>query len=146
VSALPALPPAVSPIVEGFLALFHARTHARTHARAHTHVLSFFLSLSPSLNPHLPVLANAPADDSKMFSSGQFLLGRILKSATSGFASEAKAVEVENFFKDKDTPGAERSISQVSLLCFAVHAVMVVPRAAVREPTVPTDWSLCANM
>jgi hypothetical protein len=72
-----------------------------------------------------------------MFSSGQFLLGRILKSATSGFASEAKAVEVENFFKDKDTPGAERSISQVSLLCFAVHAVMVVPRAAVRGRQCP---------
>jgi len=49
---------------------------------------------------------------SKMFSSGQFLLGRILKSATSAFASEAMAVEVEAFFKDKDTPGAERSISQ----------------------------------
>jgi len=48
----------------------------------------------------------------KMFSSGQFLLGRILKSATSAFASEAMAVEVEAFFKDKDTPGAERSISQ----------------------------------
>ena len=48
----------------------------------------------------------------KMFSSGQFLLGRILKSATSAFASEAKAVEVEAFFKDKDTPGADRSISQ----------------------------------
>ena len=49
---------------------------------------------------------------SKMFSSGQFLLGRILKSATSAFASKAMAVEVEAFFKDKDTPGAERSISQ----------------------------------
>ena len=48
----------------------------------------------------------------KMFSSGQFLLGRILKSATSAFTSEAKAAEVEAFFKDKDTPGAERSISQ----------------------------------
>mmetsp|Transcript_13033 Transcript_13033/g.26052 ORF Transcript_13033/g.26052 Transcript_13033/m.26052 type:complete len:879 (-) Transcript_13033:288-2924(-) len=48
----------------------------------------------------------------KMFSSGQFLLGRILKSAASAFASEAKAVEVETFFKDKDTTGAERSISQ----------------------------------
>ena len=48
-----------------------------------------------------------------MFGSGQFLLGRILKSSTSAFASEAKAVEVEAFFKDKDTPGAERSILQV---------------------------------
>ena len=76
----------------------------------------------------------------KMFASGQFLLGRILKSvrcvsrmcvrvwswssvlrllmcvairqATSAFASEAKAAEVEAFFKDKDTPGADRSISQ----------------------------------
>ena len=48
----------------------------------------------------------------KMFSSGQFLLGRILKSATSAFACEDKAAEVEAFFKDKDTPGADRSISQ----------------------------------
>ena len=35
----------------------------------------------------------------KMFSSGQFLLARILKSATACFASEAKAAEAEAFFK-----------------------------------------------
>jgi len=48
----------------------------------------------------------------KMFSQGQFLLKRIFKSATSVFASEAMAVGVESFFKDKDTAGADRSISQ----------------------------------
>jgi len=47
-----------------------------------------------------------------MFSQGQFLLGRIFKSATSVFASEATAVGVESFFKDKDKPGTDRSISQ----------------------------------
>ena len=101
----------------------------------------------------------------KMFSSGQFLLGRILKSvcrvsrmcvrvlvlvfcfemcvatrqATSAFASEAKAAEVEAFFKDKDTPGADRSISQALETIRLNAAWLERDRAAVK------DW-LAANV
>jgi aminopeptidase N len=48
----------------------------------------------------------------EMFASGQFLLARILKSTTSCFASNAKADEVEAFFKAHEAPGAERAIQQ----------------------------------
>jgi len=48
----------------------------------------------------------------EMFASGQFLLARIVKSATSCFASQARAAEVEAFFKDHEAPGAERAIQQ----------------------------------
>lgn len=42
---------------------------------------------------------------------GGFLLARIVKT-TSQFASEAKAAEVEEFFKSNPTPGIERTVKQ----------------------------------
>lgn len=40
------------------------------------------------------------------------LCSRLIKLVTDNFASEAKAVEVENFFKSNTFPGSERSLQQ----------------------------------
>lgn len=44
--------------------------------------------------------------------SGGFLLTRLVKHLTENFASEEKAVEIENFFKTHEFPGAERTVQQ----------------------------------
>lgn len=43
---------------------------------------------------------------------GGFLLSRLVKCLTENFASEARAVEVESFFKKNLFPGTERTVSQ----------------------------------
>lgn len=43
---------------------------------------------------------------------GGFLLTRLVKHLTENFATEDKAVEVENFFKTHDIPGTERTVQQ----------------------------------
>lgn len=43
---------------------------------------------------------------------GSFLLGRIVEVTTSGFVTEEKAKEVEQFFKDNPTPAADRIVKQ----------------------------------
>ncbi|XP_077997476.1 puromycin-sensitive aminopeptidase-like [Glandiceps talaboti] len=43
---------------------------------------------------------------------GGFLLSRLVKYCTEGFASEEKAKEIEDFFKTHDAPAAERTIQQ----------------------------------
>lgn len=43
---------------------------------------------------------------------GGFLLTRLVKHLTENFASEEKALEVENFFKTHDFPGTERTVQQ----------------------------------
>lgn len=44
--------------------------------------------------------------------SGGFLLTRLVKHLTENFASEDKAIEIENFFKTHEFPGAERTVQQ----------------------------------
>jgi puromycin-sensitive aminopeptidase len=44
--------------------------------------------------------------------SGGFLLARLIKSTTEYFASEEKAVEIDEFFKEHPAPAAERTIQQ----------------------------------
>ncbi|XP_071496767.1 puromycin-sensitive aminopeptidase-like [Diadema antillarum] len=44
--------------------------------------------------------------------SGGFLLSRLVQSCTEGFATEARAVEVEEFFKNHPAPAAERTVQQ----------------------------------
>jgi puromycin-sensitive aminopeptidase len=44
--------------------------------------------------------------------SGGFLLTRLVKHLTENFASEEKAVEIENFFKQNEFQGAERTVQQ----------------------------------
>lgn len=39
-------------------------------------------------------------------------MARLIKYLTENFASEAKAVEIENFFKQHELPGTERTVSQ----------------------------------
>ncbi|KAG4073866.1 hypothetical protein HA402_014071 [Bradysia odoriphaga] len=43
---------------------------------------------------------------------GGFLLARLIKYLTENFATEAKAIEIENFFKENELPGTERTVSQ----------------------------------
>lgn len=43
---------------------------------------------------------------------GGFLLTRLVKHLTENFASEEKALEIENFFKSHDFPGTERTVQQ----------------------------------
>ncbi|XP_064598635.1 puromycin-sensitive aminopeptidase-like isoform X2 [Liolophura sinensis] len=43
---------------------------------------------------------------------GGFLLSRLVKTTTDGFASEDKAQEVEAFFKEHPAPAAERTVQQ----------------------------------
>lgn len=43
---------------------------------------------------------------------GGFLLARLVKHLTENFASEEKAQEVENFFKQHEFPGTERTVQQ----------------------------------
>lgn len=43
---------------------------------------------------------------------GGFLLTRLVKHLTENFASEEKALEIENFFKTHDFPGTERTVQQ----------------------------------
>uniref|UniRef100_A0A1A9WA91 Puromycin-sensitive aminopeptidase n=1 Tax=Glossina brevipalpis TaxID=37001 RepID=A0A1A9WA91_9MUSC len=43
---------------------------------------------------------------------GGFLLARLIKYITENFASEERAVEVEEYFKNKQFPGTERTVSQ----------------------------------
>jgi puromycin-sensitive aminopeptidase len=43
---------------------------------------------------------------------GGFLLTRLVKHLTENFASEEKAIEVEEFFKTHDFPGTERTVQQ----------------------------------
>ncbi|KAJ8884436.1 hypothetical protein PR048_016293 [Dryococelus australis] len=49
--------------------------------------------------------------DIVMFQGG-FLLARLVKYSTENFANEACALEVEQFFKDHHSPGAERTVQQ----------------------------------
>jgi puromycin-sensitive aminopeptidase len=44
--------------------------------------------------------------------SGGFLLTRLIRHLTENFASEEKAVEIENFFKKNEFPGTERTVQQ----------------------------------
>jgi len=44
--------------------------------------------------------------------SGGFLLSRLVKSTTENFATEDKAVEIDEFFKSNPAPAAERTIQQ----------------------------------
>lgn len=44
--------------------------------------------------------------------SGGFLLTRLVKHLTENFATEDKAIEIENFFKEHEFPGAERTVQQ----------------------------------
>lgn len=39
-------------------------------------------------------------------------MARLIKYLTENFASEARALEVENFFKEHELPGTERTVSQ----------------------------------
>lgn len=49
----------------------------------------------------------------KRFNQGNMsLIGRIISSATAGFASKQKADEIESFFKTRPVPSAERTIQQ----------------------------------
>ncbi|XP_055532156.1 puromycin-sensitive aminopeptidase [Wyeomyia smithii] len=43
---------------------------------------------------------------------GGFLLSRLIKYLTENFSTEERALEVENFFKEHDFPGTERTVSQ----------------------------------
>ncbi|KAL4707702.1 hypothetical protein ACJJTC_014883 [Scirpophaga incertulas] len=43
---------------------------------------------------------------------GGFLLARLVKSTTENFASEASALEIEEFFRTHQSPGTERSVQQ----------------------------------
>lgn len=43
---------------------------------------------------------------------GGFLLARLVKYLTENFASEEKAQEVEQFFRDHEFSGTERTVSQ----------------------------------
>lgn len=43
---------------------------------------------------------------------GGFLLARLVKYLTENFATEEKATEVEQFFKENEFPGTERTVSQ----------------------------------
>lgn len=43
---------------------------------------------------------------------GGFLLARLVKHLTENFASEEKALEIENFFKIHEFPGTERTVQQ----------------------------------
>lgn len=43
---------------------------------------------------------------------GGFLLSRLIKYLTENFASEEKAEEVEQFFKEHQFPGTERTVCQ----------------------------------
>jgi puromycin-sensitive aminopeptidase len=52
------------------------------------------------------------ADFDKRFGGGSFLLARMVSYATSGFASEEKAKEIEAFFKANPCPVADRTILQ----------------------------------
>lgn len=45
---------------------------------------------------------------------GGFLLARLVKFTTENFASEERAKEVEDFFRDHPTPGTERTVQQSS--------------------------------
>lgn len=45
-------------------------------------------------------------------SQGGFLLARLIKYLTENFATEAKALEIETFFKEHELPGTERTVSQ----------------------------------
>lgn len=43
---------------------------------------------------------------------GGFLLSRLVKYTTENFASEERAQEIEQFFKEHKSPGTERTVSQ----------------------------------
>lgn len=43
---------------------------------------------------------------------GGFLLSRLIKYLTENFATEEKAQEVEQFFKEHQFPGTERTVGQ----------------------------------
>lgn len=43
---------------------------------------------------------------------GGFLLARLIKYLTENFATEARAQEIENFFKEHELPSTERTVSQ----------------------------------
>lgn len=47
-----------------------------------------------------------------IFLKGGFLLARLIKYLIENFASEERATEVEEFFKNKQFPGTERTVSQ----------------------------------
>ncbi len=69
---------------------------------------------------------------------GGFLLSRLL-SIPADYASEARAVEVEQFFAANPVPGAERTVKQVMCMrmcvctCVLVH-VCVHVCSALSEP------------
>ncbi|KAA8498243.1 Puromycin-sensitive aminopeptidase [Porphyridium purpureum] len=46
------------------------------------------------------------------YGSGNFMLTRFMELATSGFVTESKAKDVEEFFKTVDTAGVERKLAQ----------------------------------
>ncbi|ODN05748.1 Puromycin-sensitive aminopeptidase [Orchesella cincta] len=46
------------------------------------------------------------------FPTGHFLINRVVKNVTSGFKSDEKAAEIENFFKENQIKGVGRSLSQ----------------------------------
>ncbi|XP_046659626.1 LOW QUALITY PROTEIN: puromycin-sensitive aminopeptidase-like [Homalodisca vitripennis] len=48
----------------------------------------------------------------KRYEGGGGLLGRLVKRTTENFASEQRAVEIEEFFASHDAPGCERSLQQ----------------------------------
>lgn len=43
---------------------------------------------------------------------GGFLLTRLIKFSTENFASEDMALEIEKFFQENKSPGAERTVQQ----------------------------------
>lgn len=43
---------------------------------------------------------------------GGYLVTRLIRYITENFASEEMASEVENFFRDKQIPGTERTVQQ----------------------------------
>lgn len=77
---------------------------------------SVFVIASVAINPIGRELSwNFFKDNCKILMErycGGFLLTRLIKHLTENFASEEKAVEIENFFKENCFPGAERTILQ----------------------------------
>uniref|UniRef100_A0A182YTI2 ERAP1-like C-terminal domain-containing protein n=1 Tax=Anopheles stephensi TaxID=30069 RepID=A0A182YTI2_ANOST len=43
---------------------------------------------------------------------GGFLLARLIKYLTENFSTEERALEVEQFFREHEFPGTERTVSQ----------------------------------
>jgi len=69
---------------------------------------------------------------------GGFLLSRLIKISTDNFATEAEEKDVEEFFKGKEVPAAERVILQ------SIESIQVNTRWLLRDQDIIVKW-LAAN-